>query len=276
MLTLSNKHIEDNLKGANMWYHANNYFQGMIQQISPTLGTAVSLGKTNFMAVVNVTENEIIIIPIDTTNRNTLETDKSIYLCYEDIDFVESTRYSATSNIQVTTKKNNEVVFKMVVNAFLPAEQSNNFMEFVKTFKNNGVPSITNVYGTANSQINTASTITDQTAQDMQRTGTVFVCIFAFFMLLFINSIILVTSGANDDFTFMIPIGMFDVFFVIALISAAAKAFSSSKPAPLYNEKSKAPTESTKDSDFTTSENIIGSDSPIMTEDEDYGGIKKL
>lgn len=272
MLTLSNTHIENNLKGANMWFHTNNYFQGMIQNITPTLGTAISVGKTNFMAVVNVTENEIIIIPVDTANKNVLQTDKAIYLCYEDIDYVESIRGMGASYIQVNAKKNNEVVFSILINAFLPAEQTTHYAEFVKTFRNNGTQLPTSTYGSSQSY---NSTTTTQVSPEQEKAAAVIFCVFAFMMMIFIT-LIFVGTAVDGNYSGLIPVMLFDFVFTIGLVGVLKNALTGKKDAPLYNDKAKTPTTSTRETDFTTSDNIIGSDSPIVTEDEDYGGIKKL
>lgn len=277
MLTLSNKFIEEQLKGSNMWYHTNNYFQGMIKYISPSLGTAVSVGRPNFMSVINVTENEVIIIPINTSEHNKLETDKAIYLCYEDIDFVQST--SLNGSLVVNAKKNNENVFTLVTNYFFPTGQYTNFKNFVNTFQNNGIPgsvqelSSTPYGGTSQPQLNEAS----------ENAGRVVGIIFLlFFMFSALSGIVPAFFMAENLFAKAF-IGMFLLVFTGVPGLLIFTLLKSNKKENLYNNNTKVYENNKKNDSYSNgndnisySDNIVGNDSPIFTEDEDFGGIKKL
>ena len=282
---LTNQKIEESLKNANLWFHSNNYFFGTIPDLKGSVETVKSGNKTLSRFLINLTENDIVIIPVVYAGFATEEllTEEKIDICSGDIEKV----VVVTQNgyyYRLDVKKRDGEEIKITVNLLVDDFQRRNIIKFVENFKNEGAEKLYREEFRPGFSTSNYSNISSDAKSPLVRIFTIllFVYIIGFFAFVFAGIL-----GYEDIFELfpLLIIGFIIVwvFGVLSSVSSVLKGINKdntdttngqmNQDRPSFNQMSQEQREEAREK---RQEDIITSSGPIVSNDENYGGIKKM
>lgn len=282
---LTNQKIEESLKNANLWFHSNNYFFGTIPDLKGSVETVKSGNKTLSRFLINLTENDIVIIPVVYAGFATEEllTEEKIDICSGDIEKVVVVPQNGYY-YRLDVKKRDGEEIKITVNLLVDDFQRRNIIKFVENFKNEGAEKLYREEFRPGFSTSNYSNISSDAKSPLVRIFTIllFVYIIGFFAFVFAGIL-----GYEDIFELfpLLIIGFIIVwvFGVLSSVSSVLKGINKdnmdttngqmNQDRPSFNQMSQEQREEAREK---RQEDIITSSGPIVSNDENYGGIKKM
>lgn len=282
---LTNQKIEESLKNANLWFHSNNYFFGTIPDLKGSVETVKSGNKTLSRFLINLTENDIVIIPVVYAGFATEEllTEEKIDICSGDIEKVVVVPQNGYY-YRLDVKKRDGEEIKITVNLLVDDFQRRNIIKFVENFKNEGAEKLYREEFRPSFSTSNYSNVNSDAKPPLARIFTIllFVYIIGFFAFVFAGIL-----GYEDIFELfpLLIIGFIIVwvFGVLSSVSSVLKGINKdntdttngqmNQDRPSFNQMSQEQREEAREK---RQEDIITSSGPIVSNDENYGGIKKM
>ena len=277
---ITNERIEESLKNANIWYHTNTYFFGTISDLKIDGAAITGNKKVSAKYLINLTENDIIIIPIVYSGfKEELFTEEKINICSGDIEKVVVVPQNGYYYRLEVTKRDGEVI-KILVNLLTDELQRKNIIKFVENFRNEGAESLFREDFRPN--FTNYTNVKQPQAPFIKYIG-VSILIYVFITFLF-TALVLVGYKDIVKFTPFLSLSfvIMWIFVFIGIISSALRTsrmrntninHQNNPNRPSFNQMTQEQREEVREK---RNEDIITSTGPISSDDENYGGIKKM
>ncbi len=263
---LTNEKIEEKLKNNNLWYQTNNYFMCSISDFKYNIDAVTQNGKAKNRFLINCTENDILVIPINVANSYELLVDEIVYICSGDIAKISvSQKNYISTNLKV--EQRDGTIFNIEVDLGFDGLQRKNIIKFVENFKNEGAQILykelpfsrnTGVEYNTNSDISIAITL---------------VFIIVFFLSFFASVLDSQISGALTIIAIIIVFVSVFIGLFVESIALNSKNKKSGKVNRDFNDMTQEQREEYRE---RINEDVITGDGPIESNDDNYGGIKRL
>ena len=280
---ITNERIEESLKNANLWFHTNAYFFGKISELKVDINAVSGSKRTSAKYLINLTENDIIIIPVISSGiSEELFTEETIDVCSGDIEKVVVVPQNGYYYKLEVIKRDGEVI-NIIVNTLTDDFQRKNIIKFVENFKNEGAETLFREEFRPSFSTSNYSNINSNVRPPLAKIFTIllFVYIIGFFAFVFAGIL-----GYEDIFELfpLLVIGFIIVwvFGVLSSVSNVLKGINKenmdvnkqiNRDKPSFSKMSQEQREEAREK---RSEDIITSSGPIVSNDENYGGIKKM
>ena len=280
---ITNERIEESLKNANLWFHTNTYFFGKISELKVDINAVSGSKRTSAKYLINLTENDIIIIPVISSGiSEELFTEETIDICSGDVEKVVVVPQNGYYYKLEVIKRDGEVI-NIIVNTLTDDFQRKNIIKFVENFRNEGAETLFREEFRPSFSTSNYSNINSDVRPPLAKIFTIllFVYIVGFFAFVFAGIL-----GYEDIFELfpLLVIGFIIVwvFGVLSSVSNVLKGINKenmdvnkqiNRDKPSFSKMSQEQREEAREK---RSEDIITSSGPIVSNDENYGGIKKM
>lgn len=259
------------LKRNNLLYHSNYYFICTIKSI-----TNSNINIISEYYIINLTENDIFLIPTSESDiNNDVVVENITTICSGDISKVTVVPME-NSNIDLIIEKTNSETIRVAVNMSISPIQRRNVVKFVENFRNEGSQFLFEKGKMNNLQTKSKSSVFTS---------------FVVFLFVFIICMALSQTIPKDYLEmdedlytlYIIFMGLGFLSFVVFLLKLVSyclknKSLNNMKNTrnanrPSFAQMSQEQREEVREK---RNEDILTSSGPIVSDDENYGGIKKM
>lgn len=272
---ITNEKIESKLKENNLWFHTNNYFLCRSSNLKSDF--TLDKGVATKRYLVNSTENDVILIPFSTTSSNELNVDEAVYICVGDIEkIIVTPKNGIYDNLKIIQR--DKVTFDIEVDCVYNTVQKEHIISFVENFNNEGIDIIRNKKKVESFETVARNTVNNTEVNGNQLVAIVMViaiCIF-FFVLFMIMKDYLPYAFRSMSPTFMFFAIFFIIDFVLGVVIKLKNTQINNGNMTTMNRTTRTVKYENEEDNKNKEEKITNDENPIESDDESYGGIKRL